>query len=135
MKQAQRTTYIPKELYVRLEKYREPNKSIITAIRKLVDIAERREILVVVIMGGNINCSKMKSVQQRSRVYCGILETIVSKDYCMTKCIAAPIIEKLLEETEASKSDNEKTAILANFLETPKLEHLRCPPKIEKDRT
>ena len=63
-----------------------------------------------------------------------MLETIVSKDYCMTKCIAAPIIKKLLEEAEPPKSGNEKTATLASFLETPKLEHLRHQPKIEKDR-
>lgn len=130
LRNVQRTTYIPKELYAKLEKYREPNKRIITAIRKLVDIAERRETLVVVILGGKINCNKMKSIQQHNRVYCRMLETIVSKDYCMTKCIVAPILNELLEEAESSKGGKAKTATLASFLETPKLEHLAYPPRI-----
>ena len=130
----QRTTYIPKELYRRLEKYREPNRRVITAIEKLLDIAERRETLVVAVRSGKIHCNKMKEIRQPNRVYCKMLETIVSKDYCMTKCIVAPIIEELLEEAEPSKRGNEKTATLASFLETPKLEHLRYPPRIEKDR-
>lgn len=126
----QRTTYIPKELYKRLEKYREPNKRIITAIEKLLDIAEKRETLVVAVQDGKINCNKMKAIQQHNRAYCRILETIVSKGYCLTKCVVAPILKELLEKAEPSKGDKLETTTLENFHQTPKLEHLAYPPKI-----
>jgi len=125
------TFYIDKKLYAKLEKYQEPGKSIVTAIQKVLDIAENRETVVAVINQGVINCNKMKHLPEPNRVYCKMLETMVSKEYCIRKCIIAPQIEELSKNIERPKT---KTAPLENFLLTPKIEHLRNPPKIQKDR-
>lgn len=128
-KRVQRTVYIPKQFYLRLEKYKEPHKSITTAIQKVLDMAEGGKVLVVVIQGRKIHCNKMKKISQPNKVFCKMLGTIASLDYCREKCLAAPIVKEVLEK---SKSDNEAEIVpLEKFL-PPKIEHLRNPPKIGK---
>jgi len=126
------TIYVGVELYERLEKYQEPCKSIVTAVEKLLDIVEKRETIVVIMNRGEISCNRMKRLREPNRVYCRMLETIVTKEYCTQKCIVAPHIEELSKRTEQSKT--KATPSLDSFLQLPKIEHLRTPPKIEKDR-
>lgn len=120
------TIYLRKDLRAMLEKYREPHKPITTAIEKVIDMAEGNGILVVVVQGREIRCNRMKKLQQPNRVFCEMLGTIVSLDYCREKCPAAPIVGEL---SEKSKSKNVTGMVpLEKFL-PPKLEHLRHPPK------
>lgn len=130
-KNKKETIYIDVKLYAKLEKYQEPGKSIVTAIEKLVDIVENRETVVAVYNQGDIVCNKMQQLQEPNRVYCKRLETIVSKEYCTTKCVVAPHLKELSERAESSKP--EKTATLERFLQPPKNEHLRVPLKTEQD--
>jgi len=121
--------YIPKQFYLRLEKYKEPHKSITTAIQKVLDMAEGGKVLVVVIQGRKIHCNKMKKIHQPNKVFCKMLGTIASLDYCREKCLAAPIVRELWKKP---KSENATGMVpLEKFL-PPKIEHLRNPPKIEK---
>lgn len=95
--------YIPKQFYARLEKYREPNKPITTAVQKVLDMVEGNNILVVVVQRGKIRCNKMKR-SQPNRIFCKILGTIVSPDYCREKCLAAPIVKEVLEDSKSKEA-------------------------------
>jgi len=125
-----KTIYIPKKIFAKLESYREPNKPITTSIEKLFDIAERREFLVVAALirrnRVKVLCNKMKATHQHNRVYCKMLETLVSVDYCMRKCPASPIVNELLEKSKCKHETG--TVSLEKFL-PPKVEHPRNPPK------
>lgn len=125
------TVYLSKELRVMLEKFREPNKSITTAIHKVLDIVRRNKILIVVVQGEKIHCNMMKKIHQRNHVFCKMLQTMVSLDYCKEKCLAAPIVKEVLEK---SKSDNEAEIVSLEKFLPPKIEHLRNPPKIQQDQ-
>ena len=124
------TVYISKELRATLRKYQEPHKPITTAIRKVLDIVEGNKVLVVVVQGRKIRCNKMKRIHEHNKVFCMMLGTIVSLDYCREKCPAAPIVREMFEKSKSE--DATEVASLEKFLQ-PKIEHLRNPPKIEKD--
>jgi len=117
--------YIPKQFYARLEKYREPNKPMTTAVQKILDMVEGNNILVVVVQRGKIRCNKMKR-SQPNRIFCKILGTIVSSHYCREKCLAAPIVKEVLENSKSKKATG--VASLEKFL-PPNFEHLRHPPR------
>lgn len=125
------TIYVGVKLYARLEKYQEPGESIDTGIEKLLGIAENRETLVVVMNQGEISCNKMKHLRQSNRVYCRRLEVIVSKEYCAIKCIVARQLKELSKKNKPSKT--KAAPSLESFLQTPKNEQLRYPPKTKKD--
>ncbi|KPV61838.1 MAG: hypothetical protein AOA65_2174 [Candidatus Bathyarchaeota archaeon BA1] len=103
-------------------KYRGPNEPITKSIERLLTIANKRAFLVVAvfIQRNKVKalCNKMKTQHQRNKVYCRILENIISIDYCMTKCPAAPIAKELLERSKDLEPKNaiETPVTLENFL-------------------
>lgn len=91
------TLYLDVVTGERLEKLREPGKSLQTGVTKALDIVDGRETIVAVVNHGQFQCNKMKNMGEANRFFCTMLEAPVGKGYCMEKCIVSPQL-KILNE-------------------------------------
>jgi hypothetical protein len=94
------TIYVGSHDFKRLFPFIEPGKKLSTAVTKILEIIENKQLIIVGVTKTKLCCNQMQNIGQKNRFYCANLGATTCEAFCREKCVAANQIKKILARGE-----------------------------------
>jgi hypothetical protein len=73
-----------------------PRKRLSDGYSRALDIIENKHIIVAIFVNDKFQCNKMQPIDKRDESYCSHLGGVVSRRFCLEKCVVANVFRKAL---------------------------------------